>query len=338
MDTGVPWGGVKDFYRFLNLGSGEVVDEPGCRYIYSNEGYRMLGHIIQSVSGLTFDQYVTEKILIPLKMERTTLSKERFEIESDKMTPYLRKNGELESTVYPYPNVVDNPDFSFVVASGGIISSVRELTNYLLTYMEGGKFNDAVILNRKYIEEMQKIHIEKPPGYYGRQGYGYGWNITEDFFGYKMVSHGGSIIVSTSYLAFIPKLKVGVSVASNCQGLQLSTISEGVLASLMGKNANSVIPALNIERRMEKITGEYEVYQKLSKAKVLKKDGMLYIKIKDPISETCLPLVPVDYDLKSYKFYIYSLGNRQPVEFVVQSQKIDLLIGSSCYHKVMIND
>ena len=66
---------------------------------------------------------------------------------------------------------------------------------------------------------------------------------------------------------------------------------------------------------------------------------MLYIEIKDPITENCFPLIPEDDNLKSFKFYIYSSGNRQHVEFVVQSEKkIDLHIGSSYYHKLMTND
>lgn len=334
-DTGVPWGGVNDFYRLVNGAQEEIVDEPGKLFFYNNAGYRMLGHIIQEVSEITFDTYITENILKPLKMERTTLLREEYEQDPDRMIPHWKKpDGTLTPSEFPYPNVADNPDFSFIAAAGGIVSSVRELTNYLIANMDGGRFEDNQLLSPQSIEKMQTLYIERSRGHYGRYGYGYGWGITEDFLGNKMVSHGGSILVSTAHLSFIPELKIGVAAAANTARPPYPTIAEGVFAALMGKEPEKAIPALRVRERMRMLAGTYEVYKGLSRVTVLNKGGLLYLEQKTPFTDTLVPLIPEDDELDSFKFYILNEGVRQPVKFVVHSPaNIDLYVERYRYHK-----
>ncbi len=49
-----------------------------------------------------------------------------------------------------------------------------------------------------------------------------------------MLSHGGSIVVSTAHMAFIPDLKLGVIMMGNSAGMSYSTIAESIFALLMG--------------------------------------------------------------------------------------------------------
>jgi CubicO group peptidase (beta-lactamase class C family) len=337
VETGIPLGGVNDFYRFLNDAGDEIADEPGKRFFYFNAGFRMLGHIIQEVSGMAFDAYVTENILKPLEMRRTTLSKAQYEMDPNRMTPYWKKlDGTLTPTGFPYQSVAGNPDFSFLMAAGGIISSVMELTNYLIVNMEKGKFKDIRILSAESVERMQRLHIEYPPAYFGKCGYGYGWRVTENFLGYKLVSHEGDIYVSTAHIALIPTMKIGIALASNIDGFPHPTVAQGIFAALMGKKPEKVILALRIQERMEMLTGTYSDYKELSRVEVVNKGGLLYLKQKNPFTDSCVPLIPEDDSLKSCRFYILSDGVRQPLEFAVQSpEKIDLYVERHRYHKIV---
>jgi len=333
LDTGVPWGGVNDFYRLVNGAQEEIAADPGERFFYNNAAYRMLGHVIQEVSGEAFHEYITENILELLEMKRTTLIREEYERDPDRMIPHWKKpDGTIVPTDFPYPNVVDNPDFSFIAAAGGIISSVTELTNYLTMNMNGGKFGDVQLVSPDSIEKMQTLHIDRPPNHYGR--YGYGWGITQDFLGHKMVSHGGSILVSTAHLAFIPELKIGVAQAANSAGLQYQTIAEGIFTALMGMKPEKALPALGIKERMEKLTGTYQVYKGLATVKVINKAGLLHLEQKNHFTDIVVPLIPEDDTYGSLRFYILTDGVRQPVEFVVNpSVGIDLYIERYRYHK-----
>ncbi len=53
---------------------GPAIDPPGSSRIYSNAGYLELGHLLAVRSGMPFVQYLTEGVLDPLGMDRTSLS------------------------------------------------------------------------------------------------------------------------------------------------------------------------------------------------------------------------------------------------------------------------
>ncbi|MFB0558847.1 MAG: serine hydrolase [Candidatus Bathyarchaeia archaeon] len=337
LEVWVPWGGVDDFYRHLNDAGYEIAADPSERFFYLNAGYRMLGHIIQKVSGTRFDGYITKNILKPLGMERTTLSKAEYMKDPDRMTPYRRdKDGKPIPTEFPYPNVADNPQFAFIAAAGGVISSVRELTKYLSMNIDMGTYEGEELVSKELIEEMQRPHIERSRNLYGSYWYGFGWGITENFLGAKMVSHGGSILVSTAHLAFVPEQKIGVAMASNIAGFPHAAIAQGALAALMGYNPEEVVPTIKIWKRMEILTGRYETYKGLAKAEVVNRGGRLYIIQKGHVSDITVPLIPEEDMLDENRFYIWTEGVRQPVEFVVKSKdRIDLYIERNRYHKVV---
>lgn len=336
IDVGIPLSSVEDFYRHVNAAQSEIVDEPGKRFFYLNAGYRMLGHIIQNVSGMPFHEYIKKNILEPLNMKRSTFSKEEFKNDPDRITPYRRdRDGRLIATDFPYPDVKVNPEFSFLAAAGGLISSVMELSNYLSMNINRGKFDDTEILSSDLIERMWEIYVERPRTYYGRYGYGYGWGVMEDFLGTKLISHGGSILVSTAYLAFLPEYKFGIAMASNIAGFPYAAFAQAVFAILMGRDPEKDVPFFRIKRKMKLLSGLYENYRGLSKVEVIVKGGMLYLVQKGYISEVTVPLIPEDPYMESNKFYILSHGVKQPVEFVIESpDKIDLYVERNRYHKV----
>ncbi|UCH02704.1 MAG: serine hydrolase, partial [Candidatus Bathyarchaeota archaeon] len=311
-ETGIPWGGINDFYRFINDAGDEIVDEPGNRFFYFNAGYRILGHIIQIISDLTIDAYISENILIPLNMKQTTFSKNQYEKAVDRMTPYWKKPDKtLEPTKFPYPDIADNPDFSFNAAAGGLISSAIELTNYLKANINQGKYGNIQLLSVDSAKKMQKLHIERPQQHFGKYGYGYGWNVTEDFFGHKMISHGGSILVSTAYLAFIPQLKIGIAMLSNSSGFPFQTVAQGIFVALMDRSPEKAVPALRIQKRREILTGTYEIYKGLGRLEIVNREGLLYLEQNTPFTERSVPLIPETGIPEHGKYYIVSEGIKQ---------------------------
>jgi CubicO group peptidase (beta-lactamase class C family) len=337
MDTGVPLGSANDFYRLVNGAQEEIVARPGERFFYHNAAWRMLGHIIQETSGVPFHRYVEDNVIDPLGMRRTTLSVKEFESDPDHILPHLNMSGSRQPSRFPYPNPDDNPGFSFMSAAGGIVSSVNEMTRYLDTHMARGKTERGRLVSEGSFDTMQTLHIRTPDGHYGEQGYGYGLNITPDFFGHELISHGGSIVVSTAYMAFVPDLNIGAVMMGNSSGMGYRTIAESVLAILMGKGPARAIPALKIREWMKRLTGKYEVYRGLERLEVVTRGGMLYLEERDPMAEkpTVTPLIPEDPTLSPTDFYTLSNGVTSPIEFVFRDDGgIDLFIGRYCYHKI----
>jgi len=334
-DTGIPWGSAEDFYRLVNGAQDELVAPPGERFFYHNAAWRMLGHVIQEKSGMPFHRYIKEKILEPLGMRRSTLNTAEFYADPDHIVPHWKKpDGTVEPSRFPYPNPEDNPGFSFIAAAGGIASSVNEMAKYLNAQIEKGAYPGGRLASMESFEKMQTLHIHRPDGYYGEYGYGYGLGVTPDFLGHKMVSHGGSILVSTAYMAFLPDAEMGVIMMGNSASLPYEDIAESVFAVLLGMDPYEAIPRLAVKRRMDRLTGTYEIYKGIESVRVVKKAGMLYLESKTPFAETLQPLIPEDTSLESTMFYTLMDGVKSPVEFVVHEDgHVDLFVERYCFHK-----
>ncbi|MCR6623650.1 MAG: serine hydrolase [archaeon YNP-LCB-024-027] len=322
-----PLSSMEDFYRYVNAAGGEVAAKPGERYFYLNAGYTILGDIIERVSGMEYHQYIRRRILEPLKMFRSTFLREEFEREADKMTPYWKdKDGN--------PRKVRMPFDKLIYAAGGLVSSVNEFSNYVIASMNYGEFDGVKLASKESIMEMQKIHVERPKTYYGREGYGYGWGIIEDFYGRRVIHHSGSTGCASAYVAFIPEEKIGVVMASNTTGFPYTYIAHAALAMLIGVKIEDV-PIIKIQKRMNMLTGVYEGYGGAIRVNVVSRGGMLYMEQKDEWTDMSTPLIPCDDNLETLKFHIWSNGVKQPVEFTVSEDgKIDLYVERNRLHKI----
>ena len=328
-DTGIPFGSQDDFYRLVNAAGDEIVDEPGKRFFYHNAAWRILGHIIQKESGIYFHEYIKDNILNKLGMNRSTLNTRIFKEDSDHITPYWKKpDGSIVPTDFPYPSPEDNPEFSFMAAAGGITSSVNEMGQYLNVLMK----KEPGIITSESLELMKKLHIHRENGYYGEAGYGYGLGVTPDFHGRKLISHGGSILVSTAHMSIVPEENIGAIVMGNSAKIDYESINESILALLMGLDPFESTPGLYIRKKLKDLTGVYETYKKIESVEVKYKGGMLYLDTDTPFAKTSTPLIPESPTLEETKFYTIIDGIKSPVIFKGR----DLFVERYCYHKKYI--
>jgi CubicO group peptidase (beta-lactamase class C family) len=310
-DPGVPMSSAADFYRYVNGAKDEIVFDPGQHFFYNNAAWRMLGAIVQEVSGMPFHEYVTANVIRPLGMQRTTFNTDELFADPDHLIPHRHGDDGLEPTNFPYPNPNNVGDFSFLSAAGGISSSVNEMTRYVNMLINLGQYADGQLVPRRAMREMQTLHIRRPDGYFGVNGYGFGLGITPDFLGEKLVDHGGSILVSTARMAFIAEHGIGVIMMGNSGGMDYATIAESVLAILMDKNPDDVIPSLGVRKRMTRLEGAYAIYEDIESLDVVKEGGMLYLKQEDDLT----PLIPEDADYRGTQYYLLYEGRKTPVEF-----------------------
>jgi CubicO group peptidase (beta-lactamase class C family) len=329
----VPFSSFEDLLLHINGAKDEVAAEPGRRFFYLNEGYELLGMIVERLSQMRYEYYVRDMILKPLKMNRSTFLREEFEKDQDVMTPYFteKKDGTFMAT----PTV--HPISRLSYADGGLMSSVMELTNYLIANMNHGMFENTKLLDSALLQEMHKPHVQTNwPSLFGKTWYGYGWYMQDEFFGHVLVSHSGSTGVSSANLSFVPDLNIGVIYACNMGGsASMALIPPVILAFLMGKDPLKEIPVFEIEKKMAILVGEYAGYKGIIKVSVVKKGGVLFMEDKEKLSGQSLPLIPESDRLETLKFYVPTVGIRTPVEFVVDdSGKVDLYMERYRFHKV----
>ena len=333
IELGVPWGSADDFYRVVNSANAEIAADPGERLFYSNEGFRVVGNIIQEVSGVPFHVYMQENILKPLGMKRSTFVRHIFDADADRMTAHWKKtDGTMQPTGFPYPDVSENPGFSWNAAAGGLMAPMTELTTYLAMLMDDGIHKGKRIVSEESIEKMFTPHIDYCGTYWGMSGYGYGWSILPAFLGHKQISHGGSLLVATAHLALVPSLGIGVAMAANTSRPPFATIADGVFSALMGKDPYQH-PHLVLRERMRSLTGEYQIHIGLEKLRVINKGGLLYLEQRDSFVDAQTPLIPEDPMLGSLRFYTLVEGIRTPIEFIENGVGYDLFVERYIYHK-----
>jgi len=327
-ETFVPMSNIDDFMMHVNNAQNEIADIPGKRYFYNNSAFAMLGLIIEKLSGEPYIDYIKKNILAPLEMTRSIFTRAEFEKDGDTMTAYFTdKDKKFKETIHPFDNLI--------YAAGGLISSVNELSNYLIMCMNDGKFKDKQIIKAAAQKQWWKPQIETMPGFFGKQHYALGWATIEDFFGETIVQHGGSTGVSSAMLAMIPEKKIGVIVLGNVGNTQGDLLAKVFLAALLGRNPQKDLPALRLDGKLSKFVGEYQNYKGLTKISILKTGLSLLGKFEET-PEAVIPIVPFSDAVDDYNFYIPVGTIKVPVVFEENTEtgQIDFFFERNRYHKI----
>jgi hypothetical protein len=216
-------------------------------------------------------------------------------------------------------------------------------------FMNGGKLFGKQFITPESIEKLFTAHIPwsfaaDRFGIRSKEGYGYGWMIIDDFFGHKVVAHGGNTMVCSFMFVMIPDLKLGVCMAGNSYvASSVSTITPlMLLMQLLGKDPATVIPSITSEAKVAQLIGEYGTYKEIHNLKIVKIGGLLYLQpAKEPIGfggfrhGDTLPLIPSENFMESGIFYIYTSSvDKTTVTFKPNASKgYDLLIAEWAFHQ-----
>lgn len=314
-DRYLPMGGTDDILTFVNGAADWVQSRPGERWFYLNEGYALLGAIIEKVSGLPYVDYVEQRILAPLDMSRSFFRREQVKANADVAVPYaMDDQGRHKGSDYTYGQIQ---------ADGGLISSVLDMCRYIGLYLEGGKG----LVSRDSLNAMTRgevpVPIEDPSTGEPVSRYGFGLRM-QQFFGRTLVGHGGSVLAATASMQFLPEDGLGVMVLANGSGYPLDQIAQFALAAALGEDPWR-LPALRLERLLESLTGDYETYQSTYGLSIVRDGDFLSARIKNKYGTISTPLVPLDQDPAHPRFFTLGGGRRQTIEFFVKEGQVELL-------------
>jgi CubicO group peptidase (beta-lactamase class C family) len=301
LEITTPMSSWNDFILHINGARNEQFSDPDINFFYNNDFFTILGLIVEKVSGMKFEKYVKDKILKPLGMQRTIYTREDFEKDENKLKGYIR-SGDGEFKAY------DHPFDEKIYAAGGLLSSAREMGNYIKALLNDGKLNGTQIIQKYFLDQMWGKYTKMPEEtsyvLFKEAFYGYAWMI-ENFFDYKMVHHGGDILTSSGQLSLIPDQNLGIFIGANMSiGPVLSSLCCGIFAIFLGKDINEAVPLLSVDQKLSKLAGKYETYKGIIKVELEYKNGLLSGKISHPalIEDLKFPLAPLDID--NLKFYV----------------------------------
>jgi len=171
-------------------------EEPGSKRIYSNVGFGLLGYLVERISGIPFNEYCRQHILVLLGMMESGWF--IHEIDSSKhITPYEFKEDQNQSLeLYSFPNYPD----------GLLRTSVHELSFFLMAIMNGGKYKNARILEKSTVKKMLQPAVEMD------EDQGLCWHRIryESLWGHS----GGDPGVAT-FMYFNPRTRTGIITFQN---------------------------------------------------------------------------------------------------------------------------
>lgn len=120
--------------------SGPLVRAPGTAFEYNNADYIVLGRIIERVAGKPFEAVLTERILRPLRLEGTGMS--RWDLVVPRLSPTYFFRDDVAAFVPDMPVYYENWD-----AAGGMYSTVADLATFAEA-LYGGRLIGREMLDR----------------------------------------------------------------------------------------------------------------------------------------------------------------------------------------------
>jgi CubicO group peptidase (beta-lactamase class C family) len=177
----------------------------GARHNYCSGNYNLLGRIIEMVSGQSFGEYLQANVFTRLDMQHSFTSEARAQ-QAGMAQGYQWFFGLPLATHHRY-----NPS---QLPSGYIISSVEDMSHFLVSQLNQGQYRDTRLLSAASTAAMQAPGVDR-----GNAGsYGFGWVISP-VGDVPAVWHDGVNVNFHSLLLMQPDSRRGVVMLMNSFGM-----------------------------------------------------------------------------------------------------------------------
>ena len=144
--------------RYLAEQPYRLLGAPGEHLSYCNDGYALLGAVVERVSGRPFTEFVRQEILEPAGMTRSTFDEAVLRSFPAVTQLYERTP---DGAVAASPGW---PEWGLYASSGALRSTVLDLLRYLEIYRNGGRVSGVNILSPAALAAMTTPVYDYLPG------------------------------------------------------------------------------------------------------------------------------------------------------------------------------
>ena len=203
---------------------------------YCNLGYLVAGHVVEALSGVSWEDFVRGRLLEPLGMRRTNLSVDEMLADHDHAAAYTRRDG----AIVPVPQ----RPLPAMAPAGAINSSAADMARWLLAQMADGQLDGAAVMSAATAKRQLVPHMLMPdpgdvPGL-TQYAYGLGWTIGR-YREHETAMHSGGIDGFQSHCMMLPDDGIGVVVLTNTSASVMHlVVACRVLDELLGAEALDV--------------------------------------------------------------------------------------------------
>ncbi|MFO7614608.1 MAG: serine hydrolase, partial [Bacteroidales bacterium] len=178
---------------------------------YCNAGYVVAGACLEQISGMSWEQFIRERFIVPLNMNRTlVMTRETADAENIAVAHTL-VDGKLQKVAHCQ---IDN-----IAPAASISSSVHDLSHWLIALLDSGRYQGRQVIPYQAIVKAQypQSIIRRARHPFNESNYslyGLGWDL-QDYEGKEIISHTGGVDGFVTSVALIPSEKLGVVVLTN---------------------------------------------------------------------------------------------------------------------------
>jgi CubicO group peptidase (beta-lactamase class C family) len=211
-------------------------------YGYSNVMYIAAGEVIKKVTGKPWGEVISERFFKPLSMNRSIATTLDLEKKGNYATPHL-----ISDNVH---KPMEWEDWGPVASTGGIISSVHDMAQWMIFNLNHGVWQGDTLLSVESRNMLWTPHTSftidhtNPAHINHFYAYGLGWFLG-DYRGKMIASHTGGYSGMLSAQALIPDEKLGIVVLTN--GLK------GIYSSLINYTIDAFLKAPERDWSAEKL-------------------------------------------------------------------------------------
>jgi len=204
------------------------------QWYYNNFGFLLQGVITEKITGESWEKNIEDKFFIPLGMNRSKTMIDGM------------KNGTNTAIGYRLDDdrnikKMDYYDIAGMSPAGSINSSVNDMSKWLITWINKGKFGDTQVISEAYVKEAMSSQMAVSGGFPSDElpdvqfsNYGYGWFL-HSYKGHYMVEHGGNIDGFSASVALYPTDSLGIVVLTNQNGSAIPKLVRNIAADHMLK-------------------------------------------------------------------------------------------------------
>lgn len=177
---------------------GTLVTAPGERYQYANFGYGLLDHVITTVSGKSYADFMREEVFLPLGMTHTSIDVGPG-LEAHQAIRYTPEGKRIPFYAFDHPG------------ASAVYSSAHDLARFAMFHMKEHLADQKPILKDESLDEMQRDTAMEGKG----PGYGIGWGNTTDERGYNYIQHTGGMPGVATTVRFFPSERLAIVALAN---------------------------------------------------------------------------------------------------------------------------
>ncbi|MFV0184615.1 serine hydrolase [Empedobacter falsenii] len=201
------------------------------KYDYDNLLYIIAGVVVERISGQSWTDFVTQRLIQPIGMTNTAANFHLLKDQKNVIDPHVPIDGKLQ--------VIDRYTNTIFDAAAGLYSNVDDVAKWLQFNLNKGKVNGKQIISEKQMKEMiSPVTLQKvgttPPYNSLFKAYGLGWQL-QDYNGKLEVSHTGGLEGIVTQTIWYPQINLGIVVLTNQQaGVAFNSVSNTIKDFYLG--------------------------------------------------------------------------------------------------------